>query len=85
MPSMPKDYRDNWYKTNKDKHLKYCSEKIECECGKKISRSSVSRHKLSGGHISKIEKFKSDKTEMTDNILKEILRIQETMKYIEKK
>lgn len=38
----------------KEKHLKYIKEKINCECGKKLSRSNLSSHRKSKLHMSTV-------------------------------
>lgn len=49
---MVKKFTD--YYSNDDfrrKHLEYISEKIECDCGKTVSRCNMSRHLKSQYHI----------------------------------
>jgi hypothetical protein len=43
------------YKTNpefKKKHLEYCTTKVECECGKLVSRCNLALHKRTKVHQS---------------------------------
>ena len=39
----------------KEKHLKYLKEKVECECGRIVSRVSMYRHKVSPMHAKRME------------------------------
>ena len=39
-----KDYQKQYYEKYKEEKLKKLNEKITCECGKVISRSSTSKH-----------------------------------------
>ena len=44
-----------YYLNNKDSILEYKSQKITCECGLQVSKSSLSRHKKSSRHKMKLE------------------------------
>ena len=46
-----KGYFNDWRENNRD----YINEKITCECGCKITRSCLTRHKLSQKHIKLME------------------------------
>ena len=40
------------------KHLDYMKEQVECECGMKIGRGNMTRHKKGHLHLDKIEKVR---------------------------
>ncbi len=75
MPSMTKEYQKKWYEKNKEKHLNYCKEKIDCECGKEISRNSATVHKKSEYHKKRLEKINEDKKQLRQQIINEIINV----------
>jgi len=51
MPSMGKEYTSVWYQKNKEIHLKYLTEKLNCEvCNIPISRVNMGKHLRSKSH-----------------------------------
>jgi hypothetical protein len=59
MTSNEKNYYSEWYSKNKEKHLCYLKEKINCEaCNKLIVRSYLSIHKKTKNHILNSERLK---------------------------
>lgn len=50
------EYYSNWYKNNKEKHLKYVNEKVEYECGQMINRVNVCRHLKTSIHNKNMQK-----------------------------
>lgn len=80
MPDMGKDYRYEWYKKNKEKHLNYCKEKFKCECGKQVARSNASKHINTDYHKKKVENIDKDKDKIRDEIWKEIVNINASLK-----
>lgn len=59
------DYQKQRYKEKKETILAKSREKIECECGSKINRSSVSKHRRSIKHQTYIKSLPVD----TDGVL----------------
>lgn len=53
-PEANKDYSREWYQNNKERHLNYLAEKIQCNCGKLVSRSHRSRHERTQAHLNNI-------------------------------
>ena len=80
MPDMGKEYRNQWYQKNKEKHLNYCKERIICECGKEISRNSSSKHKTSEHHKKRMTKINEENKNLNDEVLKEIMNIKAILK-----
>jgi len=46
-----KELNKQYYALNKDKHLAYMKEKIDCNCGELVQRSTIKRHKRSRKHL----------------------------------
>lgn len=67
---MGTDYNKQWYEKNKEKHKKYVSEKIKCECGRSISRSRMSAHLKTTYHE---KRMKDTNKQMQTNLVNEIL------------
>lgn len=63
-PDFFKNYCKKWYNDNKEYHNKYCKEKIECECGDKICRSGLIKHRKTNRHNSNM--FKLNKGKILD-------------------
>jgi hypothetical protein len=51
---LKKQYHKQYYEKNKDKAKQYNKEKITCECGYVMNRSSLSKHKLTKKHNNKM-------------------------------
>ena len=49
------DYMKKWTDANTEKIKKYRSEKITCECGSKVCRSVIARHRKSTKHFKLME------------------------------
>ncbi len=57
-----KEYNKIYYEKNKEKHLNYLTEKIECEiCNVSVSRTNLSSHKKSNKHIKNQQKIENEK------------------------
>ncbi len=57
-----KEYNKVYYQQNKDKHLEYISEKIECEiCNVNISRGNMHVHKKTKKHLIKQKKIEDER------------------------
>lgn len=46
-----RQYKRDWYKANSDKIIAKAKEKIVCECGAIISRSTVTKHRKTQRHL----------------------------------
>jgi hypothetical protein len=53
----------------KEKHQKYMLEPIECECGCKVMRSNISKHKKTPKHTKMMDKKEVNINEETYNRL----------------
>lgn len=53
----------------KEKHQKYMLETIECECGCKVMRSNISKHRKTPKHKKMMDKKELDVSEDTYNRL----------------
>jgi hypothetical protein len=54
------EYNKKYYLDNKDKIKKYYGEKIECICGKKVSRGGYKKHRQSQLHHNRIKEMLED-------------------------
>lgn len=60
-------YQDPEYK---EKHKQYVNQKIECDCGKSVTRAGLALHKRSRIHQKRLdEKKNNDETELLKRIL----------------
>jgi rubrerythrin len=69
------EYNKQWYAKNRDKHLAYCKEKIECECGRKVGRCTMNKHRKTNIHTIAVEKLNKERKELQGNIIKEIVKV----------
>jgi len=46
------DYYNKWYHNHKDKVLNKLKEKVICECGLELTKSSIRKHKMTKIHKS---------------------------------
>ena len=53
----------------KEKHQKYMLEPIECECGCKVMRSNISKHKKTSKHKKMMDKKDTSINDETYNFL----------------
>lgn len=83
MPPNSKEYNKEWYDKNKDKHNKYMSTQIECECGRIISRNSKKAHLETAMHKRLLEKIQKEKDVIRNSVLKEVLNIKQAIVDIE--
>lgn len=44
------DYYKKYYQKNKEKILEKNKQKVECKCGKKVTRYNMSKHKKTESH-----------------------------------
>lgn len=66
---MNKEYNKEYYKNNKDKMLEYYSKKIECICGKIVSRGAYNKHRKSKLHLNTLNhKIENEKIKQKINI-----------------
>lgn len=49
-----KEYKKEYYENNKEHYKEHKSQKVICECGCEITRSSLTKHKKSLKHINKL-------------------------------
>ena len=49
----------------KERHLNYCKQKVECSCGKSVSRANMTHHKKTKKHQNILQQQNSDKEKMS--------------------
>lgn len=54
----------------REKHMNYLKHKIQCECGKEVSRVNINRHKLTIVHLKRMEDIKKKEYNLSDVVLK---------------
>lgn len=59
----------------RERHKKYVTEKIECDCGKKISRCNMALHKKTKSHTSYLDGGLSKTSNKTIKTLLELKKI----------
>lgn len=53
-----KEYYRQWYEKNREKHMNYCKQKIQCECGHIGIRTGIYVHRKSKKHMKWVESQK---------------------------
>lgn len=64
----------------KEKHQKYMLEAIECECGSKVMRSNISKHRKTPKHTKLMNKKKDDISMNEETYNKLINKIKQDLK-----
>ena len=64
----PYDYK-KWYQENREKHLAYVCEKIECECGRSVCRSHLPKHRNSKLHVKSLNELINKQKPSKDTLI----------------
>lgn len=69
-----KTFRDYYANEEfKQRHLARMKEKIDCECGKSVSRSNLSAHKKTKKHLRNIQIKTDDTDELENRIINKLI------------
>lgn len=67
---MSQVYNKEYYKNNKEKMLGYYSKKIECICGKTVSRGAYNKHRKSKLHQNTLQhKIENEQIKQKINLI----------------
>jgi isocitrate dehydrogenase kinase/phosphatase len=75
-----KDYREKYYQAHKEELKKRAGEKIQCECGKKVCRSIIAKHRKTKKHLAWEKQQQNNKDNQTLAGLKELSNVIEQLK-----
>ena len=77
------EYHRQWYLNNREELLQRLAQPIICECGRKITRSNISKHLKSKIHKRRMDQIKKEKQEQNyELLLKKYNKLKKKLKEI---